>query len=67
MYLGEAQFRQSQWDEALQEYPAAYEINPDLMASDKRGSAEAGAVCLPPRHFKSQPQPVHRTAMRKGR
>ena len=30
MYLGEAEFRQSKWDEALQEYRAAYEINPDL-------------------------------------
>jgi tetratricopeptide (TPR) repeat protein len=30
IYLGEVEFRQSKWDEALQEYRAAYEINPDL-------------------------------------
>ena len=33
----------------------------------QRGSAEAGAVCLPTRHFKSQSQPVHCTAIRKAR
>jgi hypothetical protein len=53
--------------EPVSEFIVSIKSNPGMHSTSELGGAEAGAVCLPPRYFRSQSPPVHYTAIRKDR